>query len=129
MHDLAESDKPILYSLDSWIRRPFRIQKSRRTKQITRAFNVPCFRVKVAKAKSARGFRIDHSAGPNCAPLPSQQQTNCHNLSNYQQSVVAQIPGARQEKFIDYPKIRLFFFLPRQSAVTRFPEFVQIKFL
>ena len=51
--------------LDSWIGRPFRIQKSRRTKKITRAFNVPCFRVKVAKAKRARGFRIDHSAGPN----------------------------------------------------------------
>jgi len=98
-------------------------------KKITHAFNVPCFCVKVAKAKRARGFRIDHSAGPNCAPLPSQQQTNCHNASNYEQSVFGKIPGVRQEKLIEYRKIRLFFFLTRQSPVTRFPEFVQIKFL
>jgi hypothetical protein len=42
---------------------------------------------------------------------------------------LAQIPGVRQEKLIEYRKIRLFFFLTRQSPVTRFPEFVQIKFL
>ena len=42
---------------------------------------------------------------------------------------LAQIPGVRQEKLNEYRQIRLFFLLPRQSAVTTFPEFVQIKFL
>jgi len=125
---LPKSDKPILYSSIFESAGPSESKNPAARKKITRAFNVPCFRVKAAKAKRARGFRIDHSAGPNC-PLPSQQQTNCHNACNYEQSVLAQIRGARQEKLIEYRTIRLFFFLPRQSAVTRFPEFVQIKFL
>ena len=85
-------------------------------------------RVKVPKAKRARGFRIDHGARRTAAHFPSQQQTNCHNVTNYKDSVLARISGVRQEKLIESLKIRLFFFLPRQSAVTPFAEFVEIKF-
>jgi hypothetical protein len=98
-------------------------------KKITRAFNVPCFRVKVAKAKRARGFRIDHSAGPNWPLCLRNNKRIAITPLIINNLFLAQIPGARQEKLIEYLKIRLVFFLPRQSAVTRFPEFVQIKFL
>jgi hypothetical protein len=115
--------------LDSWIGRPFRIQKSPRTKKITRAFNVPCFRVKVAKPKRARGFRIDHSAGPNWPLCLRNNKRIAITPLIIEQSVFDTDSWCQARKTYRISKNSLIFFLTGQSAVTRFPEFVQIKFL
>src|SRR5580704_17289226 len=98
-------------------------------KKITRAFNVPCFRVKVAKAKRARGFRIDHSAGPNWPLCLRNNKRIAITPLIIEQSVFDTDSWRQARKTYRISKNSLIFFLTRQSAVTRFTEFVQIKFL